>query len=411
MLRFLIVVALSTWTVCTAHGNRIPVCGNCEFTSIQQALAGSQPHDTLLIHDGHYKEGRLPIDKPLTIIGINQPVIDGEGEHEIFTVVADSVTIEGLILRNVGISYIKDQAAINLQGDYCIIRNNEIMNGFFGIFFRHSEHGIIENNRIVGSAQTEASSGNAIHLWYCDDITVKNNIVSGHRDGIYFEFVDNSNITDNTSENNLRYGLHFMFSNHDTYRNNVFRNNGAGVAVMYSKYIYMYGNYFEKNWGSSSYGILLKEIYDGEIINNIFLENTTAIFGETAVRIVFEKNDFIRNGVALKLYSSCMDNTIIHNNFISNTFDMSTNATKNYNDFTGNYWSEYTGYDLDRDGYGDIPYRPVKLFSYVTGRVPESIVLLRSLFVDIINFAEMITPVFTPETLMDPKPLMERVDD
>ena len=58
----------------------------------------------------------------------------------------------------------------------------------------------------------------------------------------------------------------------------------------------------------------------------------------------------------------------------------------NDNKFDGNYWSSYSGYDLDKDQIGDVPYRPVKLFSYVVNRTPETIILLRSLFVDLINF-------------------------
>jgi len=71
-----------------------------------------------------------------------------------------------------------------------------------------------------------------------------------------------------------------------------------------------------------------------------------------------------------------------------NSFDVSYNTKLNDNRFLGNYWSSYTGYDLDRDGIGDVPYRPVKLFSYIVGRTPETIILLRSLFIDILNFSD-----------------------
>ncbi|MDX1629079.1 MAG: nitrous oxide reductase family maturation protein NosD, partial [Fulvivirga sp.] len=72
-------------------------------------------------------------------------------------------------------------------------------------------------------------------------------------------------------------------------------------------------------------------------------------------------------------------------------------------------WNEYAGYDLNKDGIGDVPHRPVKLFSYVVTRSESSIILLRSLFIDLLNFAEKVTPVFTPETLVDEQPLMKPV--
>ena len=102
----------------------------------------------------------------------------------------------------------------------------------------------------------------------------------------------------------------------------------------------------------------------------------------------------------------CYANAFTANNFIGNSFDVSYNSKMNDNTFNGNFWSAYSGYDLDKDGSGDVPYRPVKLFSYVVNRTPETIVLLRSLFVDIINFSEKVSPAFTPADLVDQTPSM-----
>ena len=66
---------------------------------------------------------------------------------------------------------------------------------------------------------------------------------------------------------------------------------------------------------------------------------------------------------------------------------------------------------MDKNGIGDVPYRPVKLFSYIVHLTPETIILLRSLFVDIINFSEKVSPVFTPDNLLDNNPLMQIFND
>ena len=202
-----------------------------------------------------------------------------------------------------------------------------------------------------------------------------------------------------------------MFSNNDTYYNNVFKNNGAGVAVMFSKFITMYQNKFLNNWGSASYGLLLKEIYDTQIYDNLFQENTIGIKGEGCTRINYKNNTFLRNGWAIKIAGACYTNIFEKNDFMHNSFDLAYNTKVNDNKFENNYWSEYTGYDLDKDGVGDVAYRPVKLFSYIVNKSPETLVLLRSLFVDIINFSEKVSPVFTPDNLLDEKPLMKRIND
>ena len=141
----------------------------------------------------------------------------------------------------------------------------------------------------------------------------------------------------------------------------------------------------------------------------MFEENTIGINLEGSTRINYIGNNFIRNGWAIKIAGACYTNIFDGNNFLHNSFDVSYNSKLNDNSFANNYWSAYAGYDLDKDGVGDVPFRPVNLFSYVVNKTPETIVLLRSLFVDIINFSEKVSPVFTPDNLMDPFPLMQPV--
>ncbi len=401
---FFMFLTTSTWAT------NIRVCGTCEVKSITAGIALAQPGDTLIVAKGIYKEGNIFINKSIVLIGEDYPVVDGENNNEIFTILADSVTLSGFQIQNVGISYTKDRAGINVvKGHYVTITNNKLFNTFFGIYLQKSSYGTIKGNWVEGNAIQEMSSGNAIHLWHCKNMTVTNNTAIKHRDGIYLEFVDHALVINNMSKDNIRYGLHFMFSNNDRYVSNTFKNNGAGVAVMFSKNIAMIGNRFEHNWGTAAYGLLLKEIYDGEIKDNVFSANTTAIYGESATRVVITNNTFEYNGWALRLGGSCMDNTINRNNFYYNTFDVASNNPRNYNDYTGNYWHDYSGYDLDKDGIGDVPHRPVKLFSYIVSRSESSIILLRSLFIDLLNFAEKVTPVFTPTTLVDDQPLMKPV--
>ncbi len=386
----------------------VEICKSCAVKTIKEGVAQAFDFDTLLIKKGTYKEFNIRVDKPLVLLGEDYPVIDGEDKGEIITIVSDGVTIDGLFIINVGTSYTADYAAIRVvESENFLIQNVVLEKLFFGIYLEKSNNGRVYHNKIIGDAIDEYNSGNGIQLWYSKNVTVERNIVQHVRDGIYLEFSDNITIYNNTSSNNLRYGLHFMFSNDDVYTDNVFENNGAGVAVMFSKKIKMRGNSFKKNWGTASFGMLLKEINDAEINGNTFEENTVGINIEGSNRIEYKNNNFVNNGWAIKVRGACYTNSFVNNNFLYNSFDISYNSKLNDNKFEQNYWSGYTGYDLDKNGIGDVPYRPVKLFSYIVNRTPETIVLLRSLFMDIIDFSERVSPIFTPDNLLDASPLMK----
>jgi len=381
------------------------------INTITEAIKLASDFDTIIIKSGEYYEGNIIINKKLRIIGENFPVIDGKGVGEIFTVTSNDVHISALMIKNSGISYLEENAGIKLKEvRNCSITNNKFIKNFFAVYLAKSAECVITDNYIEGERKREANSGNGIHLWYCRDITIKNNKIFNHRDGIYFEFVRNGKIFNNHSERNLRYGLHFMFSDSCEYTNNTFENNGAGVAVMYTKNVLMFENHFLKNWGAASYGILLKDISDSRIEKNIFDENSIGLYMEGCSRVTIEQNNFTKNGWALKLMANSMDNYFYDNNFVANSFDISTNSRQNFNTFEKNYWAEYDGYDLNRDGFGDVPFRPVTMFSMMIESHPTSLVLLHSLFINILNVAESIIPAITPEALTDSKPRMRMMN-
>jgi nitrous oxidase accessory protein len=399
-------------TVTFLQAKQIEVCKTCDISTIKEAVAIAEDGDQIFIKKGIYKENDIEINKSVSIFGEEGTVIDGTNKGSILHITSSNFSIKNLKIINVVVSYTKDYAAIKISKSKNFRVENIVLDEvFFGILIEKSNNGIISNNIISSAAKEEANSGNGIHVWHSSNIEIFENEVFGLRDGIYLEFVTESNIHQNLSHNNIRYGLHFMFSNNDTYFNNEFKNNGAGVAVMFSKFITMYQNKFTHNWGSASYGLLLKEIYDTQIYNNIFEENTIGIKAEGCTRINYKNNTFIRNGWAIKIAGACYANIFEQNDFLHNSLDLAYNTQVNSNRFDSNYWSEYTGYDLDKNGVGDIPYRPVKLFSYIVNETPEALVLLRSLFVDIINFSEKISPVFTPDDLMDNNPKMKRIND
>lgn len=399
---------LLLFVMCDALANKITVGKDKAIATLREGIKAAKDGDTILLNKGIYKEGNIIINKAIYLIGIDSPVLDGENKNEILTLTGKKIVIKGIHFANAGYSSMNDYAALKIiDATGVAIENNKFNNTFFAIHVSNATHSVIRNNTIKGNDKSEHLSGNGIHLWKCANMSVENNSIQSHRDGIYFEFVTQSTIQNNLSEKNNRYGLHFMFSHDNSYLGNTFKNNGAGVAVMYTKNVRMENNVFEKNWGPSAYGILLKDISNSYIRNNKFIQNTVAIHMEGSSRIEIEKNIFKENGWAIKVQASCDDNIFHHNNFYGNSFDVATNGTMMLNKFYKNHWDKYDGYDMNKDGIGDVPYHPVSMYSMIVEQNPNSLILLRSFMVSLLDKAEKAIPSLTPENLIDDKPMIK----
>jgi nitrous oxidase accessory protein len=408
-LKHILTILLITCTT-AVFARTITVGKHAPIKSLKEAVRKANAGDTIYLQAGIYKEGNIVIDKPLKLIGIGNPVLDGEKKYEILTITGQRVLVKGIEFRNSGYSSMNDYASISvIDAQDVLIENNKIVNAYFAIHLANTINSVVRNNIISSTPRTEQTSGNGVHLWKCDNILVKNNRVEGHRDGIYFEFVSNSVIEKNYSTKNIRYGLHFMFSNSDSYVGNTFKDNGAGVAVMYSKDVLMLENFFDHNWGPNAYGLLLKEISDARIFSNKFDKNTVGILMESTNRIDVTNNTFRDNGWAMRIQASCNENTVGYNDFYSNTFDVATNGSLSLNKFYSNYWDKYEGYDINKDGVGDVPYHPTSMYSMVIEQNPNALILLRSFMVNLLDKAEKAIPSLTPENLVDDKPLMKRI--
>ena len=410
VLPLLIIPMFLTLIVESSEAKNINVSQNGSVTTIEEALKLAHNGDRIIVDKGVYVGNQINVNKQVTIIGRKGAILDGMGKYQIMVVTADSVTIENLTFRNAGISYVNDNAAIKLKEVRdCIIKHNKLINNFFGIYLAKSKYCTISQDSVIGNGREETASGGGIHLWNCDHITITHNYTSKNRDGIYFEFVNHTTITHNVSENNIRYGLHLMYSRHDSYTYNLFKDNHAGGVVMYCKFITVKHNVFQHNWGPSEDGLLLKELNDGVVEDNRFYQNSTAVYSEGSNRVMIDHNNFIRNGWAVKIMSNSTQNDFVNNNFIENAFDVVTSGRVNDNEFNHNYWTAYKGYDLNKDGIGDVPYHPVSLFSYIVNQQSPAMILMHSIFIQVLDVAEKALPVLTPKTLVDHDPLMNRV--
>jgi nitrous oxidase accessory protein len=375
---------------------------------LTQLLARAATGDTINVR-GVVREGPIILARSVFLNGVAGAVIDGGGVGEVLVITASDVTVQGFTIRGTRISNLEDNAGIKVKEcARTVIRNNRLNGCFFAIYLSGSKGALVEGNVVQGDSVRESQMANGIHLWKCTGATIRGNTIQNHRDGIYFEFVTDARIERNTSRGNLRYGLHFMFSHRDAYADNLFENNGAGVAVMFSHHIDMHHNRFLSNRGGSAYGLLLKEINDGGIKDNVFSDNTTGLMVDGCNRILAERNHLLLNGWALRLYANASACVFRGNTFQGNTFDLATNGDLMLNTIEANYWDRYIGYDLDRNGEGDTPYRPLGFFTLLVEKVPYAMVFSRSLFVALLDRAERVIPTLSPEAMKDDRPLMRQ---
>jgi nitrous oxidase accessory protein len=412
------VLILLTNSQLESFSKEIIVGEEAPYSSITGAIHNSNEGDTIVVKGGIYKENVL-INKSLHLIGENQPVIDASYRGDVVRIEADKVMIKGFNIRKSGSDLLKEDSGIKLvNSSGVIIEGNKLEDVIIGIYLYSSPGNTIRNNTSNGRADfsTEEANGNGIHLWKSPNNTIEGNHVVKHRDGIYVEFAPGNLIKKNHCERNVRYGLHYMYSDDNTFEGNIFEKNGTGSALMYSKNIVLRNNTFKNNVGPNGFGMLFKSLNDSIVEENLIVNNTVGVFMDDANRNVFTRNIFSQNGWAIDLFSSSNNNTIYANDFLNNTFQVMTDTdrttNKFYKDLTGNFWSDYrgyNGYDLNGDGVGDIPYKPVKLLSYLMKRYSDLTVFLESPGLKALEFAERVLPVLNPVELEDPYPLMNPV--
>lgn len=396
-----------SFSIITLSARTIEVGEGKAFSSISAALHKAKAKDEILIYGKKIYKERLVIQKPITLKGVGTPIIDGGQRGDVIKVNADNVTIEGLQIQNSARSSQVDYCGVHVKdAQFVTVRNCVFRKNQFSVMFQNCKNGLIANNNISSYITYNPIMGNAVHCWKSDNMHITGNNIGHNRDGIYLEFVNNSHIDHNTVSGCARYGLHFMFSHFNVYSSNRFNHNQAGVAVMFAHNVEMINNTFEFNRGTSSYGLLIKELQYSTIKENRFLDNTVGLLIDGGSDLNVHHNVIKNNGWGMRLISASTNDTIVHNNFLGNTFDMTTNVSYNRNNVNGNYWDKYEGYDLNKDGYGDVPFHPLSLFSMLAEQNENVLFFFHSFLMNLLDATEKVLPSITPDNYVDNYPHM-----
>jgi nitrous oxidase accessory protein len=381
---------------------------------ISESLHKASPGDTILVDGGQYKEN-LIIDRPITIRGINNPTISGNFNTHVILIKAKGTCIEGLIITESGTRLMEDMACVRVEADSVIIHNNIITKPLHGIYVKGGSYTTITKNKIEGRLDLiPEDRGNGIHLWNSKNNILASNTISDVRDGIYFSFAHQTEVSDNHIYN-VRYGLHYMYSDENIFTNNIFENNVAGAALMYSQKIEFYKNIFARCRGFRAYGILYQSMDRSIAQHNLIIDNSRGVFFDNCNTNQFINNDVIDNDLALQLMGNGEDNSILQNNFLNNlgslVMDVKKTSTTWFDKSGGNYWTSYKGYDLDSDGWGDLPHTIQNVFQVLESEIPEIRFYLHSPSAEILEIAEQALPILELGLEKDDAPLMRAVNN
>ena len=376
------------------------------------ALAAASAGDTVVLAPGRHA-GPLTVLRTLTLVGAPGAVVDGGGTGTALTVLADGARVEGLMVRGSGKNAMTIDSGVHVRLAHgVVLARLGLADVMYGVYGERADGLVIEGCSLTGrvSPGDESGQGNGIHLWYTKNVVARRDTVQHFLDGIYLSFADGTHIESSDVEHCGRYGLHTMYCPGGRLLHCRLSHNVAGCAIMFSNHLRLEDNDFTHNRGPRTYGVLLRDCSDGELVGNRMVDNTIAVFMDNSNRNHMQSNLFQDNGWGVLLFSSCAANVFDSNAFLNNDYPVALDMRYSDNRFDdgrrGNYWSENVAYDLNGDGVGDAPYSPVSAFAFVSKQYPDLAILAQSPAVAALGVSERVLPVLRPSEIVDRHPLL-----
>lgn len=372
--------------------------------SIAAAISVAKPGDTVEVARGDYAE-RLVIDKPLTLRGVDRPTIRGGFTGDVIRVRASDVTISGFIVRDSGVDQTAQNAGIYFQpgAHRPTVQDCEVVFNLFGIWVEQSDDARILRNTVTGRRDLPSvARGNGIQLYNSADAQVLDNQISYARDGIYVD-VSRRAIFRGNRIHHLRYGTHYMNTHNSVWEGNVVYLNRGGLALMEVRDLIVRNNVA---WGNADHGIMLRTIQDSTIENNIVAGNNRGFFIYDAEYNTVRHNLVINNGIGVHLAAGSGNNKVDGNDFIDNRQQIKYVASRDveWGKSEGNYWSNYSGWDQNGDGKGDVPYEANDVVDRLNWQYPLLKLVLNSPSIQTLRFVARQFPVLRAPSIVDKNP-------
>lgn len=386
-----------------------PITSGSGQLTLSEALERANPGDTLRLLPGRHR-GPVSIDKSLTLVGVGAgAVIEGTGSGSVVTVKAPDVRIEGLTVTGSGLLLETQDTGIFLSKEArkAQVLNNQVLDNLIGVYVWGAKDALVKGNTVEGRRDLRVNErGNGIQLWNAPGTRVENNTIRYGRDGIFVTTSKHNHFTGNLMED-LRFAVHYMYTNASSVRGNISRRNHLGFAIMFSKKIEVEDNlsHFDRDRG-----ILFN------YANKVRVRGNVVVGGPEKCVFIYNSN---KNEISGNLFSRCAigihftggseRNRLFGNAFVGNRTQVKYVGTRWVewsHEGRGNYWSDHTAFDLNRDGIADAAYRPNDLTDQILWRFPAAKLLANSPAIQVLKWAQSSFPALHPGGVIDSKPLM-----
>jgi nitrous oxidase accessory protein len=382
---------------------------------LAEALARAQPGDTLRLGAGVHRGGVTVAVPRLTLAGDHGAVVDAEGEGSVITIAAPDAVVRGLEIRNSGTRLNEMDAGvfINKAGDRARVEGNRLTGNLFGVYLWGPDDALVRSNVIVGRSDLRMSErGNGVSVWNSPGSRVEGNDIRNGRDGIFTQ-TSQRNVFHGNRLRDLRFGVHYMYTDNSEVSDNVSEGNHVGYALMYSTGLTVTGNHSEND---RDHGFALNYANQSIFRSNVVRQGgVKCVFIYNANYNEFRDNWFEGCGIGVHFTAGSEQNVLTGNAFIGNETQVKYVGTR-YLDWShegrGNYWSDNPAFDLNGDGIADGAFRPNDLVDQVVWTYPLAKLLLNSPAIQVLRWAQSQFPALLPGGVVDSAPLMRpsRVD-
>ncbi|MEI6985105.1 MAG: nitrous oxide reductase family maturation protein NosD [Rhodospirillaceae bacterium] len=386
----------------------VPVTVTVTPGGLQDALLAAGVGDELLLAPGVHP-GPVVITKPITLTGQPGAMVDGGGSGQVIRIIAPDVIVRGLSIRDSGISLPDRDAGVFIgkEGDRALIEGNNLEHNLIGVDVWGPHDAIVRNNRISGRTDLRVNErGNGIQLWNSPGSMVIGNDIRFGRDGI-FTNVSRGNRFEGNRIRDVRFAVHYMYTQNSTVINNQSIGNDIGYAIMFSDNLIIRGNLSERD---NARGMMFNYANSSTIEHNIVRHGgEKCVFIYNSSKNTFLENSFEGCEIGVHFTAGSEQNRISGNAFINNRHQVMYVSTRSL-DWSyagrGNYWSDNPAFDLDGDGIADTAYRPNDLVDQVVWSWPAAKLLLNSPGIQVIRWAQAQFPAIHPGGVIDSRPLM-----